>query len=432
MRKGAGLFLCLLLFVVEGAYGTAKEDGELLEVLLENGTITQEQYDKLIKEASQEDDRHVAVQFTTEGGLEASTYDGRFAFKLGGVFASDLAFYNENKNPLGNGTEIRSGRVEMEGTFFSNWDFEYSIEFADDTVEIKDAFLTYKGLGSLNLTFGHYKAPFSLEQVGSRRNLTFLERALPNVLVPDRKLGVGASYYGAIWTAAAGIFGETYNGDVDDEGDEGWTASGRFTLAPFHSDTRVLHLGASAAYQVPGDVKEVRFRETPESHLTDARYLNTGKIKNIKDWFTYGMESVIVYGPFSVQGEFIHSSLNRGSNNDNPAFNGGYVFGSWMITGESRDYKFKKGAFGRITPDRTYGALELAVRYSVLDLNSPPETSGGRQDNVTFALNWYINRNVRLMTNYILANNDSYATDNGDLYGDDDIHIFQARLQVHF
>jgi phosphate-selective porin OprO/OprP len=429
--KALRIAVCFVTFALGAAYADQQEDSDLLIILLKNGTITQEQYDKLQKETSGKENHQVDIKVTTEGGIQASTYDGKFSFKLGGSFSSDMAFYNEDKNPLGNGTEIRSARIELEGILFSNWNYEYSMDFAGSEVEIKDALIAYKGFASLDLKIGQFKVPFSMEEIGSRKYSTFMERGLPNALAFDRKIGVGANYYGNLWTATAGVFGNAYNQDVADEGDEGWMTSGRFTLVPIHSDTRIFHVGASTAYQVPNDDKEVRFRTRPESHLTNVYYPNTGKIKKVQNTITYGIESAMVYGPFSVQGEYIHSSVNR-EDDRNPAFNGGYVFGSWMITGESRNYHFKKGAFGRIKPDRSYGAFELAIRYSVLDLNSAPVLYGGREDNVTLAFNWYLNRNIKVMTNYVLINNDHHATDNGDLYANDDIGVFQARLQIEF
>jgi phosphate-selective porin OprO/OprP len=83
-------------------------------------------------------------------------------------------------------------------------------------------------------------------------------------------------------------------------------------------------------------------------------------------------------------------------------------------------------------PSRTYGALELALRYSYLDLNSFPTLFGGREENITLAFNWYLNNYVRFMTNYVFANNDEYADDDGDLIGNDDINIFQIRMQISF
>jgi len=413
-------------------HAAQKDEGDLAEILLNNGVITQEQYDRLQKEASEKESSHVDVKLTTDGGIRASTYDGKFAFKLGGVFASDLALHNEDKNSLGNGTEIRSARIEMEGTFFSDWDYEFSLEFADAATEIKDAFISYTGLQSLAFHFGQFKAPFSIEEMGSRKHTTFIERGLSNALVPGRRMGAGVSYQERLWTLAAGVFGEEHGADADDEGDEGWMTSGRFTFAPVHSPNRVFHFGASAAYQVPNDGKVIRIDSKPESRVTGASYLDTGKIKNVDSAFTYGIETAIVYGPFALQGEYVRQSLDIRNTGVSPDFYGGYAFASWMITGESRNYQFGKGSFGRIKPDRTYGAFEVAVRYSMLNLNSFPLVAGGRENNVTVGFNWYVNRNIRAMANYLVINNDAHASDRGSLIGNDDPGIFHARLQIDF
>lgn len=410
----------------------ADENEELLKVLLDNGAITREQYDRLEGERKKRDGRAGDVRVTTDGGLRVSSYEGEFAFEVGAFLAVDAAFYDEKANPLGNGARFRSARIDLGGTLFSEWDYEFSLDFADAKVDIKDAFVAYRGVPSWAFQFGQFKVPFSLEEMGSRKHLTFMERALPNALAPDRKIGAGAKYQAPLWTAAAGVFGQAFDEDAANEVDSGWTSSGRLTFAPVHGQTRVFHLGASAAYHVPNAEKSVRIKGRPESNVTDVSYLNTGKIRNVRTQFTYGVESAIVYGPFSLQGEFIRSSLEIAGGSQSPTFGGGYAFASWMITGESRDYDFGKGAFGRVKPDRTYGAFELALRYSTLNLNSPPVVYGGRENNITIGFNWYANRNIRLMANYVLVDNDARATDNRDVLGNDDPGVFQTRVQFDF
>ena len=101
------------------------------------------------------------------------------------------------------------------------------------------------------------------------------------------------------------------------------------------------------------------------------------------------------------------------------------------MTGESRSYKVKKGAFGKVKPRGKYGAVELAVRYSMLDLTDEPVT-GGEESNLTIGVNWYINPNIRLMANYVRVDNDKNADDDGNVAGGDDPQIFQLRMQIHF
>ena len=52
-----------------------------------------------------------------------------------------------------------------------------------------------------------------------------------------------------------------------------------------------------------------------------------------------------------------------------------------------------------------WGAWEIAGRISTIDLNDQLATAngvaGGRQTIYTAGLNWYVNRNIRFMLNYL-------------------------------
>ena len=82
---------------------------------------------------------------------------------------------------------------------------------------------------------------------------------------------------------------------------------------------------------------------------------------------------------------------------------GWYAFGSWVLTGESRGYS--GGNVGDVKPKGPYGAVELALRYSELDLDDAP-VAGGTESNWTFGANWYINRYLKLQGNYVHARSD--------------------------
>ena len=430
------VIVAILTFSLNPAYAQENDLLKLLKVLKNNGTITAAQYEELIESVDANDvDHDVAegggVQVSTKGGLEIATYDGQYSFELGGRLMLDAAFYDQDRNALGDGTEIRRARIDLEGRVFSDWGYEFGIDFADGDADIKDAYVSYDAWWPVKFQIGQFKEPFSLEEQTSSKYITFMERALPNEFAPGRSIGAGARTYGDMWTAAAGIFGEAFDDDADDEGDEGWGVTGRLTFAPLHSETRVIHLGAAASFRKPDDEKEVKFNQRPESHLTDVKYVDTGKIDNTDYVTKYGLEAAGVLGPFSLQGEYIYTDLSREAGAQDVSFDGWYVQGSWFATGETRAYKSKKGTFGRIKPRARHGALELAARYSVIDLNDGP-IEGGKEENLTLGLNWYINPNIRLMANYIFVDNDENADADGDVPGDDDPRIFQTRFQIDF
>ena len=426
-----------LLLILAVPVNATEDDGllELMSVLRDNGTITDEQYQRIAraieKGSDDEATEEAEPQVKTGGGFEIARYDGKFSFELGGRLMIDAAGYDEDLNRLGDGTELRRARLDAEGRMFGDWGYEFEIDFADGDADIKDAYISYDGFAASRIKVGQFKEPFSLEELTSSRYITFMERALPNELAPGRHIGIGADTRWDQWTLAGGVFGESFDDDVDDEGNEGWGLTGRVTYAPWQEDRRALHFGLAASRRWTDSMDEAKFDSRPESHITDVKYLNTGTISNVETIDRYGLEAATVLGPWSLQGEYIHTTLNRDSGMSDVDMDGWYLQASWFLTGESRNYKFKKGAFGRVKPRNGYGAWELAGRVSELDLNDE-DIQGGEERNWTLGLNWYINPNVRVMANYISVDNDVFADDDGDVIGNDDPNIFQTRLQLDF
>lgn len=443
--------LCLSVCLANQAMA---EEADLLDTLLNNGVITQEQYERLKKQQQAQESEAPepaapvtpqagppGVVVTPTGGLRGRTSDGTFTFRLGGRLMVDAAYYDED---LGNGTELRRARIFLEGTAWNDWGFKVAYGFGENDLDIKQAYIEYTGFDPLTLRIGQYKVPFSLEEQTSSLFLTFMERALPNAFAPDFSLGIGALTYGDNWTFSTGVFssegGDDLNSSDEGEKDEGYSIAGRFNYAPIAEESRVLHVGASAIFFSTDDDDEVRFRSRPESHITSVRFVNTDNISDVDDTLTYGAEALVVFGPFSVQGEYIRTDVNRSGGFSDLDFDGYYVYGSWFLTGEYRTYsartyyRYERGELGRIKPRGIVGkggigAWEIAARYSKLDLNDGSgdnRINGGKEENITLGLNWYATPTIRFMFNYINVDTDGKEEDI------DDPNIFQVRGQIWF
>jgi phosphate-selective porin OprO/OprP len=75
-----------------------------------------------------------------------------------------------------------------------------------------------------------------------------------------------------------------------------------------------------------------------------------------------------------------------------------------------------------------WGALELGLRYSYVDLNDEG-IKGGKESNLTAGLNWYLSPNFRFMFNYIRARVKDRKIPPVDSGRAD---IFQARFQIAY
>src|SRR5690606_33898734 len=146
------------------------------------------------------------------------------------------------------------------------------------------------------------------------------------------------------------------------------------------------------------DDNTFRLSARPESGVADDRFLDTGRLAGVEHYQAWNGEIAYMRGPFSVQGEYAFMDADR-SNRPDPTFEGGYVTVSYVITGERRRYSRSTGVLGGVRVRKDRQALEVAARYSFLDLESET-VSGGREENITLGLNWYLNRNVRIMANY--------------------------------
>ena len=366
----------------------------------------------------------------------------------------DAAHYFDNINPLTSGTELRRGRFALKSILWSNWYGELDLDFADNDLEVKDAYLQRNLTKNSFVRVGNFKQPFSMEETTTSRYLTFMERGLPNAFTTDRYIGALYSRYGQHYFAAGGIFSQgidnparkDQNKDVGD--DEGYGGVARIAYFPINEPKKLIHIGAAGMWRKPdspeyGDpMNSVRFRQRPETHVSRKKFLDTDYIEHTTDYKLLGFEVATKYGPFSLQSEYIKALVSREAGYENASFDGFYVYGTWIVTGETRPWNAREAEFTQIRPSNSYGALEVAMRYSTVNLNDfNADITGGQGENVTFGVNWYVNTNVKFMLNYILVNNDRYADGKGKLdanfsapagKGGDDFSFIQVRAEIDF
>jgi len=272
------------------------------------------------------------------------------------------------------------------------------------------------------LTFGKNKEPFVYEMVGDAAFLPSLERVL-NPFFTSRDVGVSLSNtaFKKRMTYSSGWFNDwwVHGKEFDTVGNHFAT---RVTglISTNEDGSRYLHVGASARY-AGADLGVVRLRGKAGSNVS-SNYVDTGNIpaSNQKE---FGLEALWTRDRCSVLTEYVRSQVNS-TQVANPSFYGFYVTGSVFLTGEHRPYDRNVGFARRPIPRRHLGAVELAARYSRLDLDNKL-IHGGLMNKGLLDVNWFLNRRWKLGVSGGFA-----SLDRAGINGLTD--ILQTRIQYIF
>jgi len=388
----------------------------------------------------------------------------KFSVKVGGRIYYDSTWGGDEgleDTALGrnfqNGHEFRTGRIKVEGKGYGIFSYRIQVDLAHGGVTLKDLYIGASDTPVGNIKVGHFKEPFSLEELTSSRFITFMERALPNAMVPGRSIGwmVYDTYADEMGTWAVGTFFDdfqqtpaSHDGNVDNDDNEARSITARVTRLLYYDECTpgraLIHIGSSFRWNDAEPGTRLRIRARPEIHDT-FRVLGL-RTYDADYYWQWGAEAAAVYGPASVQAEYIATYINNDTQPD-PYLWGCYVYASYFLTGENRVYERHHGAFGRVKPNENFwwvngpcpiglGAWELALRWSYLDFDDSgitPEVdfngegTTGELWNLTAGVNWYWTPQARMMFNYVHSDLSDAVTGN-----DADIDAFMTRIQVDY
>ena len=160
----------------------------------------------------------------------------------------------------------------------------------------------------------------------------------------------------------------------------------------------------SFSYRFNANQDSTQFRSRPEIATVNDYFVDTGAIANADRVGRFSLEASQVRGRFSWQTELLAARVER-DGAEAVDFWGTYVFVSWFLTGDSRNYNFGTGSFDQVHIGSPFleggpGAFELGFRASYVDLTDR-NVIGGAEKNLSIGLNWYVNKRIRLMTNLV-------------------------------
>jgi len=349
------------------------------------------------------------------------------------VSTEQLGDIEDNRN-------FRRVRLQTGGTVKDSIRYKMQLDFGiSGRPSLLDAYAEYVGTGKLgSLRVGHYRMPFGMDELTKVTELTFVERPLMFGMGPFREFGAGLQNTvaddSATW--AASVFSTGTDGLGNSVGDGGFGTAERVTGILFEvpSEEALVHVGFGHCY-VNQREDQFRIRSIPEyggafaTPGTVPVFLDTGLVAAESTNFFNG-ELAATWKSFHMQSELRYAlvdQVNRGTTTL-PSF---YVQCGYVLTGEHRPYSRKPAILRQVTPSRPFGtdggigAVELATRFSMMDLNRGG-MSGGELDQMSFIINWYLNDAAKVQLMY------SHADLERTLEGRGQTDIFVSRFQVLF
>ena len=167
----------------------------------------------------------------------------------------------------------------------------------------------------------------------------------------------------------------------------------------------LLHLGLGFSHRDAGEVGQYGYSTRPPAH-TAPKYLNV-KIQDVNSTQLLNSELVFIHKNFMIESEYLLAHVDAAS-----ALNFAAYYGQISYFFNNSYHHNYKGAYAGISEDVGKGALEIVARYSSANLNDGSFV-GGKINDITFGLNYYLNQTTRIMANYSFINLDGVgkATD---------------------
>jgi phosphate-selective porin OprO/OprP len=375
-------------------------------------------------------------------GFTLQSASGDYRLQLRGYAQFDGRFFSGDEGRLAIDTfTLRRVRPVLQGTLGKSFELQIMPDFGGGTTVLQDAWLDFKPSPKLRVRVGKYKSPVGLERLQSATALTFVERAFPTLLVPNRDVGImlHGELAGGVVAYAAGVFdGAPDGGSVDGDLNDSKDLAGRVFLSPFRKTKSALQglglgiagttgkqSGALPAYRSAGQVSVITILTGVTADGTRQRY---------------SPQLSFYSGPVGLLAEYAHSeSWVKKPDGTRVQLRGG----AWEVTASvclTRD----AASYGGVRPKKPFdpakgqwGALELAARVHGLDLDRASYESGvvdpakSARSVLAWAvgLNWSLNRNVKQVVDFERATFEGGAAGGADRAPE---NAFFIRTQVSF
>jgi phosphate-selective porin OprO/OprP len=432
-------------------------------------------------------------------GVRFVSPEGDHVVRLRGSVQADAKFFmDDNRTQAGEHEkggylpdkfELKQARIWLEGALWKYFDFKLMPDFGAGQTILADAYIDAHYLPFASLNFGKQKTPISLERLQGDSDGVFLERAFPTYLASNRDIGVmlhggfakpgyQAEYAGPLdfknfLSYQLGVFnggGDNGAADADKENEDDKEFAGRLWAHPFqHSGIEILDglgVGIAGSWALPRKNKtELKSLKTELGQTTIADYAQLGgaagaatktaSLASDGGHYRVYPQAYWYWGPFGLLGEYVLSSrrmLGGKANGDESAIRqdntAWQVQLSYVLTGEDNTFQSVKPRHSFDPLNGHWGALQLAARWSELDIDDDtfktrlvggkpfqlldPSKSVSQATAWALGGSWFFSRNVRLMADYEQTYFEGGAGTRTRVRDRPTEKVFSTRLQLVF
>jgi phosphate-selective porin OprO/OprP len=373
----------------------------------------------------------------SERGAVLRSEDGHHSIRLGGLLQVDDREFTDEGSQQASKMLIRRARPYASGFFYDDWNYRFAEEFALSApnattyqATIAEAFINYKPIEDIQVEAGKYKPPVALEQLASDQFIPFNERALTSNLSPQRDIGLmthGMTAEGKLsWAAMVGAGARNNSLSTGLDYDTGYVGYFRLFAQPFKDEKDMealaglkFGLGGSIQWQDQALNGAQSTSNLFQNYSTDGGntfYSFPSGLDVQGEHWRISPQIYYSYRNFGFLGEYICEKEGVDTTDLGPG--GGFtsyqtdawnVTFNYVLTGEEASLD---GVVPKNPVDFSagnWGAWEVAIRYDGIALGDTmfkPVNEGGmgssQVTNATgvngfsAALNWYINRIIRL------------------------------------
>jgi phosphate-selective porin OprO/OprP len=385
-------------------------------------------------------------------GITFEDGSGNWQLAINGRVQADYRHFNPEEAGS-DSFSLRRARLGGTLTFYKDYVVRVEGEYSGSSTTLTYGYFDINKWKAAKIRMGQFKPLYGLERAMSTNFIDFQERSMADALLGgtfDRGVMVHGSPLVGTYYSVAYVNGNNSGTSVSDETDVRYDNKDlmvRLTgnLAEMAGwKGSVVHLGGfySEGEQEPGSaVPQLRTEGRGTTFFTTT---NSNAFADKVDRKRGGAELALAHGPVKFQSEYIR--VNFDGEDFERDMSAWYATASWMLTGEHFADSYKDGAFGRIRPKQNFqsngtgwGALQLALRYSSFDGDEfdvgnaagTGRLAAGRSNKAdawTLGMNWILNPNVRLVTNFVHTNFDSDVTAAGAIFDDEDALTMRAQF----